>query len=76
MVITVFADIVEVLIKSVGGTRHIGSSHLESTYVVFTTSTNTLLRVDSALELAEIRLGIDRTQEDGLVLVHTRICEE
>lgn len=48
----------------------------EWTYVVFTTGTNTLLRIYSTLELAKIRLRIDGTQEDGLVLVHTRICEE
>lgn len=35
------------------------------------TSTNTLLRIDGADELAEVGSGIGSTEEEGLVLVHT-----
>jgi hypothetical protein len=44
--------------------------------VVFATGTNALLCVDGALQFGEIRVGIDGAQEDGLVLIHARICEE
>lgn len=33
-----------------------------------------LLRVGGALELGEVRVGVDRAQEDGLELVHARIA--
>jgi hypothetical protein len=41
--------------------------------VVLSTSSNTLLRVDSPDQLGEIRLGVGGTEEEGFVLVHTLI---
>jgi hypothetical protein len=44
--------------------------------VVLSTGSDALLRVDRSLELAERRVGIGRSEEDRLILVHTGIDKE
>ena len=56
MVVTIFADIIEI--------------------VVFPSGTYAFLGVDYSFPLAFFARGVDCAKEDGLELVHARICEE
>lgn len=43
---------------------------------MFATSADAFLRVCSALEFGKVRVWVDSSEEDGLVLVHASVGEE